>query len=359
MSFYSNTLKVLDIESSSYCNAKCPHCVRESRNGDYDFFTQTNLTTDFFENHIPKDVVTSLHMVSFCGNMGEPAMNKHMPDILRWFRKINPNIFLEIYTNGSVQNPDWWFEIGTIIGDNGNVIFAIDGLEDTNHIYRINVKWDHLINNITEYIKSGAQSTWQLIPFKHNEHQIEEARDMAFAMGFTNFKIKISHRDLLNQPQNVNNAVLPPKNPLYKHSGNKLDFNRFDNTENYLNNVDIKCSAIETGNIYISSEGLVFPCCHTASIFLIDENIVPEPYNWIKNIKQDFDLTEISLYENDLSDIITSNTFNRIKDSWNLNMKQGRNPLCAAVCGKFNNSESLMDGLINNAYDKRNKNSES
>ena len=119
---------MLDIETSSFCNAKCPHCVRESRDGDYSFFEQKNLTLDFFKENISSDVLSKLEIVSFCGNIGEPAMNKHMPEILRWIRQQNPDIFLEMYTNGSVQTTDWWFKLGEIIGNNGNVIFAIDGL---------------------------------------------------------------------------------------------------------------------------------------------------------------------------------------------------------------------------------------
>jgi organic radical activating enzyme len=345
--FYNNKLKFLDIEPSSYCNAKCPQCVRESRNGDYSFFQQVNLSDMFFEFYFPKEVVKDLEIVSFCGNVGEPAMNKHLPSILRWFRKHNPNIFIEIYTNGSVQSPEWWHEIGSIVGTNGNTLFALDGLEDTNHIYRIGVKWDQMINNIKEYIRSGATSTWQFIPFRHNEHQVEQAEAMSKEMGFTNFKIKISHRDLLNQPQNLATAVYPPENPKYKHEGQQLDFVNFDKTESYLNSVDIKCYAIEMSTIYLSAEGLVFPCCHTASIFLLADDLIPAPYSWIKNVKQDFNLNEISLYKNTLEEILNSHTFRRIKESWNLNMKQGRNPLCAAICGKCDSSKSLVEGLLN------------
>lgn len=349
MTFYKSNIKILDIEPTSYCNAKCPQCMRESRNGDYSFFKQVHLSDTFFEVFFPKEIVKGLQMATFSGNVGEPAMNKHLPEILRWFRQHNPNIYLEVYTNGSVQSTEWWNELGSIIGDNGNVIFAIDGLEDTNHIYRIDVKWNKLIENAKAYISSGAKATWQFIPFEHNEHQVELAEQMSRNMGFNEFKIKISHRDLLNQPQNISHRVYPPKNPKYKHSGTPLDFQHLDATEKYLDSLDIKCYAVELGNLYISAEGKVFPCCHTASIPLLDDNLIPEPYSWISSVKKDFDFDEISLYKNTLDDIINSKTFSKMKESWSLNMKQGRNPLCAAVCGKCNNKSSLIEGLLNNA----------
>lgn len=348
MSFYDNPLKVLDIEPSSYCNAKCPHCMRESQNGDYSFFKQVHLSEGFFDVFFPKDVAAGLDIASFSGNIGEPAMNKELPSILKWFRKQNPNVFLEVYTNGSVQSPQWWEQLGHIIGNNGNVIFAIDGLEDTNHIYRVDVKWKKLIENAAAYISTSATSTWQFIPFKHNQHQVELAEQMSKDMGFTNFKIKISHRDLLNQPQNSKNAVEPADDPRFKHQGQRLDFVRMDKTEEYLNSVSIKCYAIEERNLYISAEGLVFPCCHTASIFLLSDDLLPKGYDWIKNVKLDFNQDEINLYKNKLEDILNSNTFKRIKESWSLKMSQGRNPLCAAICGKCDNSKSLIEGLLGN-----------
>jgi hypothetical protein len=323
--------------------------MRESRNGDYSFFKQVHLSDTFFEIYFPKEVASNLEMATFSGNVGEPAMNKHLPSILKWFRQQNPNIFLEVYTNGSVQSTDWWYELGTIIGNNGNVIFAIDGLEDTNHIYRIDVKWNKLIENAKSFINSGSKATWQFIPFEHNEHQIELAEQMAKDMGFREFKIKISHRELLSQPQNIKNRVYPPNNIKYKHKGIPLNFQKLDSTENYLNSVNIKCYAIELANLYISAEGKVFPCCHTASIPLLDDNLIPEPYNWIRNVKQDFDYNEISLFNRSLDEIINSKTFTKMKQSWTLNMKQGRNPICAAVCGKCNNNDSLIEGLLNNA----------
>jgi len=346
MTFYNSTIKILDVEPTSYCNAKCPHCMRESRGGDYSFFKQVHLNTSFFESFFPKAVAHQLQIASFSGNIGEPAMNKELPEILKWFREQNPSVFLEVYTNGSIQSPEWWKEVGNIIGRNGNVIFAIDGLEDTNHIYRVDVKWNKLIANASAYISSGAPSTWQFIPFKHNQHQVATAEKISKDMGFTNFKIKISHRDLLNQPQNSKNLVEPADDPQYMHSGKKLDFINIKQTESYLDSLTIKCYAIEERNMYISADGFVFPCCHTASTFLLSDDLLPENYNWIKNVKKDFDLNEISLYNNSLENILTSNTFTRIKESWALNMHQGRNPLCAAICGKCETKGSLIEGLL-------------
>ena len=136
-----------------------------------------------------------------------------------------------------------------------------------------------MIQNVKAYISTGATSTWQFIPFKHNQHQVEEAEQMSKDLGFSHFKIKISHRELLNQPQNQINAVETTDDPRFVHQGQQLDFLNMKKTEDYLDSVDIKCYAIEERNLYISAEGLVFPCCHTASIFLLDDNLLPKGYD--------------------------------------------------------------------------------
>lgn len=346
MNFYSSKIRIIDIEPTSYCNAKCPQCMRESRSGDYSFFRQLHLTKDFFDIYFSKDIAATANMVSFSGNIGEPAMNKHLPEIVRWFRQQNPDMFVEIYTNGSVQQPSWWYDLGTLIGNNGNVVFALDGLEDTNHIYRVDVKWNQLIKNVEAFIRSGSPATWQFIPFEHNQHQVEQAEIMSKEMGFKEFRVKISHRDIISQPQNQQTQVKAATDPRYQHPGKNLDLGKIKETEKYLDSLSVKCYAIENSNVYISAEGLVFPCCHTASIFLLEDELVPAEYGWIKRAKQELNKDEISLYKNSLENILTSATFLGIKNSWNQKMSQGRNPLCAVICGKCDDSKSLIEGLL-------------
>ena len=72
----------------------------------------------------------------------------------------------------------------------GYINFAFDGLEDTNHLYRRRVNWSTAIKNATAYIDSGGTARWTYLTFKHNEHQIEEARSLAKKMNFLSFEIK-------------------------------------------------------------------------------------------------------------------------------------------------------------------------
>ena len=64
--------------------------------------------------------------------------------------------------------------LAEIIGVNGRVDFNIDGLQDTNHVYRKNTNFEKIIDNASAYIRMGGIAEWNYIVFKHNQHQIDK-----------------------------------------------------------------------------------------------------------------------------------------------------------------------------------------
>ena len=51
----------------------------------------------------------------------------------------------------------------------------LDGLEDTNHIYRRYTDWSKIERNAKTFLNAGGKGSWVFIVFKHNEHQVDEA----------------------------------------------------------------------------------------------------------------------------------------------------------------------------------------
>ena len=83
-----------------------------------------------------------------------------------------------------------------ILGDRGKVQFSVDGLEDTNHIYRKNSRWKDIVMAV-ETLASGKQKPkliWQMLVFPYNEHQIEEAERLSKEIGFDEFHYSKSLR---------------------------------------------------------------------------------------------------------------------------------------------------------------------
>lgn len=210
--FNRNNVKTLHMETSSVCNAACPMCPRET---DPLF----NKTTDAVSLSLEKvktlfDIkfIQNLNHMYMCGNYGDPAAAPDCIEIFKYFRAINPNISLGIHSNGSLRNKNWWAELGTILfKENDYCYFGIDGLRDTNHIYRVNTNFDKIIENATSFINAGGRAHWEYLVFEHNEHQVEEARELSKKLGFVNFREKVTRRWNLNIP-----FLKPPKNEKYK-----------------------------------------------------------------------------------------------------------------------------------------------
>ena len=94
-------------------------------------------------------------------------------------------------TNASGRNEEFWTELGKLFSiSDSTLTFSVDGLEDTNHIYRRGTHWPKIMNAMKWYIKAGGVARWEFLVFKHNQHQIEQARQLANELGSGTFMQK-------------------------------------------------------------------------------------------------------------------------------------------------------------------------
>jgi len=201
-------IKKLQMEISNYCNARCPACAREKsydkpETKNYIGLNDTYVSFEKFKNWMSNDEWESLRLIDFCGNYDEPTTNPELLEIVEWIfgcGKFSRSLQVNIATNGGTRNTEFWKSLGKIGAKNMyinrptlsrlNVIWGIDGLEDTNHIYRRNVDWDKLQDNFRTYISAGGRASWQFIYFKHNEHQDELAKQRSIEEGFERIKFR-------------------------------------------------------------------------------------------------------------------------------------------------------------------------
>ena len=133
----SRNIKVLHLESTDVCQAACPMCARET-DKDFRKDRQHHLTINHINKHFDNEAIAKLDKMFMCGNYGDPAAGKHTLDIYKHFRSVNPNIVLGMNTNGGIQTSFWWHALGGIMNQPLDyVVFSIDGLSDTNSVYRI------------------------------------------------------------------------------------------------------------------------------------------------------------------------------------------------------------------------------
>jgi len=246
-----DNIREIHIEPTSLCNAECPQCARNIHGAGLNPNIQLNsLTINYFTNFFNKDNIKNIDKIFFCGNVGDPCATPDLLDICRYLKTIKPNIVLGINTNGSLKTEEWFQELGKIFqGIYDYVVFSIDGLEDTNHIYRKNTNWSKIMRNARAYINTGASAHWDMLVFEHNKHQVESAQQLARDIGFTWFRSKSTDRwDIYPIKENLKPAEL------------------YVPTD--YNNVDIICEKNRDKSIFIDYRGDVWPCCHMAEAYL-------------------------------------------------------------------------------------------
>jgi hypothetical protein len=100
-----------------------------------------------------------------------------------------------------------------------------------------------------------------MLVFKHNEHQVDQAQQLARELGFKWFRAKVSRR-FSSSPISFLQSPSGWSNPT-------------------VTNGSIECSALKEQSLYISSKGIIHPCCWLGpSLYTIND---------FSNIQQSWD----------------------------------------------------------------------
>ena len=263
----ADNINQLHIELSDWCNAACPMCSRFNWDGTLatNKVNSNHLSLKIFKEAIGPDILKNIRALSLCGTYGDAIMNPECLDIIQYIRSVNSIGKITLQTNGGVRNTEFWKELGKI--ENLETMFGIDGLQDTNHLYRRNVVWDKLMHNVQTYIDAGGSASWQFIVFRHNEHQITQAEEMSKQMKFINFNLMYSERwaqrswtesnqiRIVDQLSIDNYALEPPlSQPTSTVAPNAEPFN-------LTKTIVCKVASNNIYEVYIRANGQVYPCC--------------------------------------------------------------------------------------------------
>jgi MoaA/NifB/PqqE/SkfB family radical SAM enzyme len=252
---YKDQIKWLHVEASTKCNAWCPSCPRNlGGQGLRPGLIEQDLDPARFQS-ILEDFET-LDGIQFCGNYGDPVIAGSFIELVKLALKKTQKI--QIHTNGSLRNVNWWKELADMLKDvKHDVWFGIDGLKGVHEIYRQATDFDRVIENATAFIKAGGSATWQFIPFQHNQHQIMDCLKLSRQLNFKSFKVIKSFRSDVAEAKHWRTGepfMLKPAD-IYQTKWKKLE-------PNYVNPKD--CMHIEQPGIYISADGRISPCCYLA-----------------------------------------------------------------------------------------------
>lgn len=260
------------IEISGKCPLLCPRCTRQELPG----YKNKELTLEWFkQNFLFTDQVKK---ITFCGDDGDPIYAKDLLPVIEWLKQRNKNIQIVIVTNGSYKTSEWWTKLDSLLDENDNIHFSLDGWDQaSNQIYRIKSNWQTILNGIKQV--KNPYKTWAAIAFKFNEDRIGHMKQMAKTLGFDNFQLTLSTKFGKNYPAYPSDDPLQPSDQyvasgrftrqftnlskrVWKDSTLPVFLDRFKKTD-VGNESVIPLCMIGNKGLYINAEGKFFPCCWT------------------------------------------------------------------------------------------------
>ena len=345
-------IKEVHLEITEKCQAACPMCMRNQNGGaDNPHLTMSELSLEDCKKIFEPDFLKQLHHIYMCGNFGDPCIAQDTLEVYRYFRKHNPNMVLGMHTNAGARKAEWWAELAEIFAGKGGVVFSVDGLEDTNHLYRQNVNWDIVVRSMEAFIGAGGTAKWDYIVFEHNEHQVAEAETFAKKLGFKQFRSKKTDRffsptkgivkeghQAVDRKEKNTQLLTKPKTEKYVNKGmasKKGLLDKYGGKINYYNQATITCKVLGEKKIFISAEGLFLPCCWTAiRMYRWWEH--PESAQIWDFIKRAGGKEGIDVINNSIKYVMNGTGFlEDIKNSWSCSsIAAGKLDVCADKCGE-------------------------
>jgi len=382
-------IRNMHLEPSSLCNAECPICNRRVSGGPKNpVMIERCITLEEFKQWFPIDFLKQLDQLLLCGNLGDPMTSPYLIDILSYYREVNPTGSISMNTNASGRDNKFWKDLSEIIGKTGRVVFSVDGLEDTNHIYRKGTNWQKITDAMTSFTSTKkSNAIWEFLVFEHNQHQISEARELSNKLGFEEFWPKkaigfdyssTEHASIrvLDNDGMLDYKIYAPDDEWKNKAIIKKEI-RKDDTEvsdrttfkledvfNYnidldknietldkekirqLDKCEISCIALhwqetDTQSIFVTSTGLVFPCCFTASKYDACSTLgTVQLRNFVKSYGEDtINLNKVDNIKNIIESDIMQHGY---VDRWNkTSIQEGKLYTCGEFCGEDTNIEVI------------------
>ena len=360
MSFDFKNIKEIQLEITTYCNAGCPQCPRNINGGSINpYLPLEHLPRDSIDRALDKDLCKRLNQVFFCGSYGDPIMHPEFLEIVQDLRNKNPELWIYIHTNGGVRKPDWWSKLAKVINGYGKIDFGIDGLENTNHLYRRGVHFNRVIENATAFINSGGKAQWNYIVFEHNENDIDEAKALAKRLGFEDILVRSTGRFLNHETLEEMDAwpvaakdsyeLRIPKNKKYRNAS-MLNLPKLkkehESIKDYFNTTKIKCDACIGNKIVITAEGLVLPCNffehNLYDARFHNRKFAPKANdlhfvdnkNQVQTFIEKYGKENLNIKNKSLDEILNNDFWKDLKQSWDKDLDNGRIFECAFSCGQ-------------------------
>ena len=172
------TPRNLRIDTSTYCQLKCPTCPNKKLQ-DTDV-GRGFMNIEDFKRLLDNDI-TRVEI----GNWGEPFLH---PEMLEFLEYAHRRVRIGILSNLNYINHD--VIKGLVEYGVEKIVVSLDGVsQETYAQYRVGGDFRKVIENITRInvAKKGKypELVWQFLVFGHNEHEIPRAKALAKSLGMS------------------------------------------------------------------------------------------------------------------------------------------------------------------------------
>jgi MoaA/NifB/PqqE/SkfB family radical SAM enzyme len=243
-----------------------------------------------------------------------------------------------------MRNKQFWLDLAKVSRQfpNSKVDFAVDGLEDTHKLYRRKTIFSKLIENIKHFTSAQGNACMMMTVFKHNQHQIDDVKELAKETKCRTFVARRSHSNNMHIKTDTEDYVM--------HAGEVDQYKQQTRFDQGWNNSDIrdasvygqineqfsklyefaedsKCPWYKDQEVQIDPWGVVWPCCHLSllGIPLHKHILTISADNSIIEARKSNNLHKYSLTEVLYNEWFTSTVSNAVDNaSWKI---------CRDTCG--------------------------
>lgn len=245
------------IEPNLLCNLQCPACPTGLRLG---LRPTVSIDEELFKSTIDQigDYVFQLYMY----NWGEPLLHKRTPEMIAYAKQKDINILLS--TNLSIKLTDDYID-RLVLSGLDRMLVSIDGVTQESYAqYRRKGDLALVRENVMRIQRAKQRLgrttpkvVWQFLVFRHNEHEIEQARELHKEWGADEFIV--GGAEMPMEPHNV--GFEPSTIPAYNiyHPDHPLQ----KETERQITS-DRACAWLY-GVFVLNPNGKVSPCCAVPS----------------------------------------------------------------------------------------------
>ncbi|MFA5175695.1 MAG: radical SAM protein [Candidatus Nanoarchaeia archaeon] len=251
------------IETSSFCNLRCPMCLKLQKNSKFD---NKNMTLEQY-NEIMKQLGPTM-MTLRLWNYGEPLINKDIFEMIKLAKKYR--IFTVLSTNGVLMTK----EVSRKLLESGLdfLVISFDGAsKETYEKNRKQGVFEVVLKNVQNFMelkkqmkKNNLLVSIQFIIMNTNENEVEKIKEITNNLGADKLMLRV-----LNVVSKKGSELLP-KNKKYENLEQEPEKNL-----NFCSNV--------WEETVINSTGIVTPCCMDAAIEYPFGNVFSESFKDIWN----------------------------------------------------------------------------